>query len=127
MVTDPIANFIVQIKNASTRGHARVLVQHSKLSEKIAELLEKEGLVKTHTKKGKKVRKNLEIELIKGRIIKEAKRISKPSKRVYRNAKDLRRFARVRGLTVVSTPKGLMSSQKAVKENVGGEVMFTIK
>ena len=127
MVSDQIANFIVQVKNASERGHAKVSIPHSKLSEHIAELLLQEGLIKSHVKKGKKIKKILEVELLGGRKITKAQRISKPSRRIYRSAKELKRFNRIRGLTVVSTPRGLMSSRSAIKENVGGEVMFNIK
>lgn len=129
MVGDPISNFIIQIKNASRAGHDKVAVPYSVLKEKIAEVLIKEGYAKSATKKGKKVRKILEVELSTNVLKrpKEVKRISKSSRRIYKGVDDLKKYERIKGLTVISTPKGVLSVHDAIAQRVGGEVMFNIR
>lgn len=129
MVIDPISNFIIQIKNASIAGHDSLSAPYSTLKEQIAQVLIKGGYVKSATKKGKKVKKILELTLpnINAKRAKDVKRISKSSRRVYIGASDLKKLKREEGLTVISTPKGIFSVNDAITQNVGGEVMFNIK
>ena len=129
MVVDSISNFIIQIKNASRAGHDKVCVPYSILKEKIAEVLMKGGYVKSVTKKGKKIGKILELELPKtgSKRPKDIKRISKSSRRIYRGVDDLKKYQKMKGLTVVSTPKGVLSVGDAVAQKVGGEVIFNIR
>lgn len=120
---------IIKIKNAGNAGHDRVVVPYSKFKESIAQVLKKENFVKdvlTETKKGKKM---LAIELfVESRIprIKGVKRISKPSKRIYKRYADLRAVKSGYGALILSTSKGVMSGREAKRASLGGEALFQI-
>ena len=124
---DQIANMINMMKNASQRGHESVVVPHSKIKFAIAECLVKEGYLKSVTKKIQKGFPVIELFLSYKEDgtpkISEADRISKSSCRVYKGVKDIKRNY---GLTVLSTPKGILTDQQARKEMVGGEVLFRL-
>jgi small subunit ribosomal protein S8 len=129
MVTDPIADMITRIKNAGSAGSSSVLVPYSKLKMSIAELLEKEGYIKSVGKKGKKIAKTIELGLIYNEgepRVQGAERVSKFSKRVYQKAKGIRPVKNGYGLLVLTTPKGIISDTDAREQNVGGEVLFKI-
>jgi small subunit ribosomal protein S8 len=128
MVVDTIGDMITRIKNAQKAGHFSVTIPHSNFKNDISDLLAKEGFIKSASKKGRKIKKVIEIELIykdSTPKITEIKRISRPSKRIYKSAGELRRGTG-RGLIIVSTPKGVLSATDAAKENIGGEVLFSI-
>lgn len=129
MVTDPIGNMITSIKNAGNAGHENVSVPYSNFKYEIAQLLSREGFVGKVTKKGKKIKKTLDIDLIyknsKHRI-KEVKRLSKPSRRQYMGIAELKKSMKDKGVVIVSTPKGMMTAKDAVKALVGGEALFLI-
>lgn len=129
MVTDPIGDLIVQIKNASDARKSSVTLPYSKLRESVAVVLQKEGYLKAVAKKGKKVSKFLEIELVytgHEPKVQGVQRVSKLSKRIYQKAKDLRTFKSGYGNVILSTPKGILTEREAKKANVGGEVLFKI-
>jgi len=129
MVTDPIGDLLVRIKNAGRAGLESTLVPHSKMKESVLELLKKEGYITSFEKKGKGVKINLEVELSyigKRPKISEALRVSKPSRRMYLNVKEIKPIRQGHGSLVLSTPKGLMTDKEARKEHVGGEVLFKI-
>ena len=129
MVTDPISNFIISIKNASEARKTSVTVPYSALKEAIAHTLMKGGYVSSVEKKGKKVIKTLEVGLvyIEGEPrISGVDRISKPSRRIYQGSRDIRMFKSGFGNTVFSTPKGVLLDVDAKKHKVGGEVLFKI-
>ncbi|HVS79530.1 MAG TPA: 30S ribosomal protein S8 [Candidatus Paceibacterota bacterium] len=129
MVTDPLADMITRIKNAGAAGNPLVTVPYSKMKMSIAELLQREGFVKSVSKKGKKIAKSIEIELIyedDEPKVRGAERISKFSKRVYARAKDLRPVKNGYGLLVLTTPAGIVSDKEAREKNVGGEALFKI-
>lgn len=128
-MTDPISDFLIQIKNASRVGKEAVVVPCSKLKMEIATLLEREGYLKNVSQKGKKVKKYLYCEIVyngKESKLKDVARISKPSKRVYAKADELSAVRQGFGLAVVSTPKGLLTGKEARKQKVGGELLFNI-
>lgn len=129
MVTDPIANFITGLKNASDARKEVVSVPYSALKESIAHTLAKAGYLSKVETKGKKVVKTLDVELVyigSEPRIKGVKRISKPSKRIYQKSTDIRMFKSGFGNTVFSTPKGVLIDIDAKKQKVGGEVLFKI-
>ncbi len=129
MVTDPIGDLIVQIKNASDAHKPSVTLPYSKLRESIAMILQKEGYLKSVAKKGKKVSKFLEVELVYNGYdpkVQGVQRVSKLSRRIYRKAKDIRTFKSGYGNIILSTPKGILTEADAKKANVGGEVLFKI-
>lgn len=131
MVQDSISDFIIRLKNSGDAGKESVSVPYSKMIQKIAELLEKQGYIKAQTKKGKKVAgQTIEVNLLpkeaNGPRIQGVKRHSKPSKRVYVHSKDIYPVRHGYGMLVVSTSKGLMSGDEARKAKLGGEVLFEI-
>lgn len=127
---DPISNMLNGIKNAGAARLPSVTVPYANHSFSIAELLEREGYIASVVKKGKKVRKFIEIGIrydneSKPRVS-GVKRLSKPSRRVYMNVSDIRPVRQGHGTLVLSTPKGIMTDMNARKEHVGGEALFTI-
>lgn len=126
---DPVADMLNHIKNAGNAGKDNVVVGYSRLKHDIAEVLAGEGFIKGVEKKSKGAKHSLSLDLfIENRIpkIKGVKRHSKPSKRIYRKASEIRPVKQGYGLIVLSTPKGVMSGYKARKEGVGGEALFSI-
>lgn len=126
---DPIADMLIHIKNTAIAGKFSALVPYSKLKLSIANLLVKEGYLKGISKRGKKAKKFIELEIAytdnKAKIQGVA-RISKPSKRVYYGTGDLKPVKNGYGLLVLSTPKGILAGKDAKKEQVGGEALFKI-
>ncbi len=129
-MNDPIADMITRIKNAGAIGKASVVVPYSKFKLAIAEVLAKEGFIKSVSKKGKKINKFIELELIyeDGNTprIRGAERISKFSKRVYSKAKDIKPVRSGYGIAVISTPEGILTDKEVKEKNAGGEVLFKI-
>ena len=126
---DQISNLIIQIKNAGNAGHQSLDTAYSKLKHSILETLKKEGFVKDVEVKTEKGRKVLAIALLmENRVprIKGVQRISKPSKRVYKKASEMRAVKSGYGALIVSTSKGVMSGSQAKKAALGGEALFTI-
>lgn len=129
MVTDPISNLIISLKNAQLAGRPLVTVPFSNFKLAIAELLKQEGYLKSITKKGKKVKKFLELELASGegaKRINEVKRMSKPSRRMYHGAAEVKSVRQGYGIAVYSTPKGVLTDKAAREAKVGGEILFNI-
>lgn len=129
MVTDPIADFLIRLKNAGDVGHENVSIPYSKLKMAVASILKKEGYIADVSKKGKKITKSIEVNLASADgvpKIKGIKRISKPSRRVYLGVKNISPIRHGYGLLILSTPKGLMTGKEARKGCVGGEALFKI-
>lgn len=129
MVNDPVADLIIQIKNASSANKPAISLPYSELKFTISELLAKEGFVKSVSKKGKKVKKFLDIDLLYKENtprVKGVKRISKPGKRVYKKVGEIKPVKQGYGILVLSTPKGILTDKQARQEKVGGEAMFEI-
>lgn len=127
--TDSIADMITRIKNAARSRKETVVFPHSKMAVAIAGALERVGYLEIFPKKGKKVFKQIEAKLIYvegSPKFKDARRISKPSKRVYRKIKDVSPVKSGFGHFIISTPKGILTDKEARKENVGGEALFQI-
>jgi len=129
MVTDPIADFITRLRNASAVGRPTVTVNFSNLIMAIAEKLTAAGLLKAVVKKGKKTRKFIEVELVykdnRPRIT-GVRRLSKTSRRVYLGIRAIRPFRQGYGQLILSTPRGILTGDEARRLKVGGEPLFTI-
>lgn len=128
-MTDPIADFLVRLKNGSDVRREAISLPYSKLKNAIGETLLKTGFVRSVSKRAKKTGAALEVGLLYegGRPkIKGVERISKPSKRVYLGVKDIRKVKEGFGALVLSTPKGILTGKEARKEMVGGEALFKI-
>ena len=126
---DTISNFIIKIKNAGHAGQESVSVPFSKLKLAISEVLKKEGFVKDVSEKSEKGKKVIALTLYKeGRLpkIKGVKRISKPSKRVYRKAAEIRSVRSGYGALILSTSNGVMTGKQAKAAKLGGEALFQI-
>jgi len=129
MVIDPIADMLTRIRNAQAVAHQTVVIPFSKLKLKLAEILVKQGLFKKATPQGRKTRKVIEIELkyTKGQpVISNIKRISRPGRRIYIKKDEIRLIRQGFGLSIISTPKGLMTDAEARKKGLGGEVICEI-
>lgn len=129
MVTDPISNFITTLRNASDARKESITVPYSALKENIAHVLAKAGYVSTIKKEGKKAIKTLEVGLVyfgSEPRVHGVDRISKPSRRIYQKAQDVRMFKSGFGNTILSTSKGVLIDADAKKHKVGGEVLFKI-
>lgn len=128
-MTDPISDMIIRIQNASRARKESVVIPFSKLKFEIATALEKEGYIKGVAKKGKKVTKAIELGLLyeAGKpLVQGVKRVSKPSRRVYQKASEIRPVKNGYGSSFISTPKGIRTGAHARKEKLGGEVLFQV-
>jgi len=126
---DKIGDMLVTIKNGGNAGKSSVQIPYSGYKMNIARALFQEGYIKSYSQKDTKKGGVLEIDLLtkdeKPRIS-EVKRISKPSRRLYTNAKDIRTVKQGHGAIFLSTPKGILTGKQARKELVGGEMLFEI-
>jgi len=128
-MTDPISDLIIRIKNAGDSRKETVSIPYSKLKFEICSLLQKEGIIGEVTKKGKKITKAIEVTLLYDNgdaHIQGVKRVSKPSKRVYRKVAEIRPVKSGYGNLILSTPAGIMTDITARKAKVGGEALFQI-
>jgi small subunit ribosomal protein S8 len=129
-MTDPIADMIIRMKNATMVGKDVVSMPMSKMKHAIALKLKQRGLVAEVSTHGKGVDKVLEIVFARTQSneyrFSDVRRISKPGMRVYQGAKDIRTVRGGAGAVVLSTPQGIMFGDEARKGSVGGEVLFEI-
>lgn len=129
MTTDPIADFLVRLKNANLAKKAEVSMPFSKMKQELANLLVKEGYVVETSRRGKRTIKDLVVTLKyhdEKPAISGTKRVSKPGRRLYMGVREIHPVKRGRGLLVLSTPKGILTDSAARKERVGGEALFEI-
>lgn len=128
-VTDPIADMLTRIRNAIQAGHPRVRIPHSKLKASIAGVLEEEGYIKSFEVRDRVGRAgaDIEVELLyaaDGRsMLSGLKRVSRPGLRVYVQQREIPRPYGGLGMAILTTPRGVMTGQRARRENVGGEVL----
>ena len=126
-MTDPIADMLTRIRNASMVSHVSVEMPSSKLKVELAKLLKEEGFIADYSVKEDGKFKVLEITLKYDAnnkpIISKLERVSKPGLRNYSKAKNLPQVLGGMGIAVISTSKGLLTDRKARKENIGGEVL----
>ncbi len=125
---DPISDFLIRIKNAQTAGHETVQIPYSRLKYDIARALARGGFLGSTERKGKRVKKFLDVALIGGKEnpkVHGVRLISTPGRRVYLPYKDLRRAARG-GMVILTTSKGILSGDEARREKVGGQVIAEI-
>jgi len=124
-MTDPIADFLTQIRNANHALVSQVEVPHSRLKERIAALLKREGYLADFVVEGTK-KKTLKLKLrFNGRkgVIEGLRRVSKPGLRHYVSADSIPRVLGGMGVAILSTPRGVMTGTEARKANMGGEVL----
>ncbi len=130
MVNDPVADFIIQLKNAGMVKKEEMSLPYSKLKHAIAEKLVEVGYVTSAAKHGKKAKKTLDVTLkydtTGSHQIRGVKRISKPGRRMYLSVSEIYPVKFGKGKRVLSTPVGIMTGEEARKANVGGEELFII-
>jgi small subunit ribosomal protein S8 len=126
-MTDPIADMLARIRNASTAMHDDVDVPASKIKQNIARILLEEGFINKIDTVQDNGHPMIRIELRyteeRERAIAGIRRISKPGRRVYRSAQDLPRVLGGLGVAIISTSQGVMTDKQARKNRVGGEVL----
>ncbi|KKR86545.1 MAG: 30S ribosomal protein S8 [Candidatus Curtissbacteria bacterium GW2011_GWA1_41_11] len=119
---DPVANMFVIIKNGYMANKVNVLVPYSKFKFDIVKVLEKQKFIGKISKKENKIEIDLLYENQKPKI-QEIRKISKLGLRVYSKSKHINSVRGGRGLTIISTPEGVMTGAEARKKNLGGEVI----
>jgi len=129
MVVDKVSDLIISIKNAGMVNKDNVEIQYSKFKHQIAKKLHSCGFLDSVEHKSKpKSRLVIKLRYNKNgqHCIHDVKRISRPSHRVYGGAKKIVPIKTGRGVTLLSTPKGILTDREARRENVGGELLFSI-
>jgi len=123
---NPLADMFVQIVNGARVKKTHVFIPYSKIKMEIAHVLQQAGFIGEIARRGKKNKRMLEIELVyrdQKPAVEGAKLISKQSQRMYSGYRSLGKLSSRRGVTVVSTPKGIMTTREAYKQKVGGELI----
>ena len=126
-MSDVIADMLTRIRNANDAKHATVDIPASNMKKAIAEILVKEGYVKSYTviddgKQGT-IRVTLKYLANKQKVIRGIRRISKPGLRIYASCEDMPKVMNGLGIAIVSTSKGIMTDKAARALHVGGEVL----
>ena len=128
--TDPIADMLTRIRNANSAKHKTVDVPNSKMKTAIAEILFKEGYIKSFEEINNEnqgiIRITLKYDEKGARVIDGIKRISKPGLRVYAGKEELPRVLNGLGTAIISTSKGLKTDKEAREAGIGGEVLAYI-
>jgi small subunit ribosomal protein S8 len=129
-MNDPIGDMIARIRNAQMRSKPKVSIPGSRLRERVLEVLKTEGYIRGFASVAHESGRNeLEVELkyFDGApVIREIERVSKPGRRVYASVKALPRINNGLGISILSTPKGVMADHDARDANVGGEIICTV-
>lgn len=128
MFTDPIADYLTRIRNASSAGHRVVEIPASNLKKEITKILFDQGYILSYKFEDNAVQGVVKIalkydKLTKEPVIKKIKRVSTPGLRKYVNSQELPRVLNGLGIAIISTSHGVMTSKQAKLENAGGEVL----
>lgn len=129
-MTDPLGDMITRIRNAQLRKKSKVSTPASSLRGNLLEVLKSEGYIRGFEKfehDGGKAEFEIELKYFDGEpVIREISRVSKPGRRVYTSVSNIPRVANGLGVTILSTPKGVMADHAAREANVGGEVLCKV-
>ena len=129
-VTDPIADMLAALKNAIMAHKEDVLVKRSKLNENIMEILKREGFISNYKAIEDKKQGTLKVYLRYGKdntpALSGLKRISKPGLRVYIKNKEIKSVYGGIGISLISTPLGVLTGKEAKEKNLGGEVLANV-
>jgi small subunit ribosomal protein S8 len=130
MVNDPIGDLIARIKNAAMRGRNKLTTPASKMRARVLDVLLDEGYIRGYhlvEQPGAFPEFEIELKYFDGQpVIAEISRVSKPGRRVYSSIADLKPVKNGLGISILSTPKGVMSDTAAREANVGGEVICRV-
>ena len=128
-LTDPLGDMLTRIRNGQRARKDSVLSPASKLRVRVLDVLQREGYIRGYAEEEMGPAKGIRIELkyFEGQpAIKHVARVSKPGRRVYSGSQELPRIRNGLGITIVSTPKGVLSDAEAREQNVGGEVLAEV-
>ncbi len=129
-LNDPLGDMLTRIRNAQLRRRPKVSTPGSKLRRRVLDVLAEEGYIRGYTtveQKGLSPIFEIELKYFGGQpAIRDIKRISKPGRRVYSPVTELPTIANGLGVSILSTPKGVMSDMRAREENVGGEILCSV-
>ncbi len=129
-MSDPLGDMLTRIRNAQMRRKTRVTTPASKLRQRVLDVLQSEGYIRGYSMieyGDGKSEIDIELKYYEGEpVIREIERVSKPGRRVYSSVRDLPRVNNGLGVSIISTPKGVMSDAEAREQNVGGEVLCRI-
>ncbi|MCK5934753.1 SSU ribosomal protein S8P [Fulvimarina manganoxydans] len=129
-LSDPLGDMLTRIRNALMRNKSSVSTPASKLRARVLDVLKEEGYIRGYTQTdfgNGKAEFEIELKYYEGTpVIREIARVSKPGRRVYVSAKTIPQVANGLGITVLSTPKGVMADHAAREQNVGGEVLCKV-
>ncbi len=129
-MSDPLGDMITRIRNAQRSRHANCVAPASKLRANVLEALRREGFIRGYTAEELRpgiAQLRIELKYNEGEpVIKEITRVSKPGRRVYSGIKELPRVYAGLGVSILSTPRGVLSDAEARAANVGGEVLFRV-
>lgn len=131
-VSDPIADMLTRIRNAGLAKHPQVAMPTSKMRQSIASILKDEGYISDYEILPGKVSSTLLIRLkytadrYSKHIVTNLQRVSRPGKRVYCGKKDIPHVRSGLGISILSTPKGVMTGHQARRQNVGGEIICQV-
>jgi small subunit ribosomal protein S8 len=129
-ISDPLGDMLTRIRNAQMRGMSKASTPASKLRQRVLDVLEAEGFIRGYTRvehENNKADLEIELKYFDGDpVISKIRRISKPGRRVYSSVKDIEPVRNGLGISILSTPKGVMSDAVAREQNVGGEVLCQV-
>ncbi|MDB5368764.1 MAG: ribosomal protein [Roseomonas sp.] len=129
-LSDPLGDMLTRIRNGQRAKHSRIVSPHSRLRSDVLEVLKREGYIRAW--RSEQIRPgismlDIELKYSEGEpAIKEIARVSKPGRRVYTKIKELQKFYNGLGISILSTPRGVMSDNEARAANVGGEVLCRV-
>lgn len=127
---DPVADMLTRIRNAQAMGILVVSLPHSNLKSQILRVLKEEGFIETFEDIVNDNKKNLQVTLkyYQGRpVIEKINRVSRPALRVYKGYDELSTVRGGLGISIISTPNGVMTDKSARAQKVGGEVLCTVE
>src|SRR5579875_1166433 len=129
-LTDPVADFLTRVRNAIRARHQKLDVPASNLKVEVARILKEEGYIANYKATEEEGKRVLRVYLKYGQdnesAITDLKRISKPGSRVYVGRDEIRRVQGGLGISILTTPRGVMTGRQARREGVGGEVLCEI-
>lgn len=125
---DPISDAITRIRNAQMASHSFAQILASKLNMRILDLLQQEGYIDAYKQSDDSRSIKIALKYYRGMpVITKITRVSKPSRRVYVKAKEIKLVRNGLGVAIISTPKGLMTDKDAREHHLGGELLLTIE
>jgi len=128
-LTDPLGDMLTRIRNGQRAKKDTILSPASKLRARVLEVLQREGYIRGYSEDatGQHPQLRIELKYFEGEpAIKHVARVSKPGRRVYSGSKELPVIRNGLGITIVSTPRGVLSDSEARAQNVGGEVLAEV-